>query len=144
GGFWAARGLLGARLLAFARALQQRIALELVLHVGGEVEIGQLQQLDRLHELRRHHERLALADQQLLRECHRVRRTWSVSCLYASHGAVHPVFRPELIESFPACPVLAPDIHLLAKTGERTAWTPGTSPVWARRNASHMRNSSPR
>ena len=42
--------------------LQQRIALELVLDKRDEVEIRQLQQLDRLHELRRHHQRLRLAE----------------------------------------------------------------------------------
>jgi hypothetical protein len=86
------RRLIGTRLV-LAGALEQRIALELVLHVGGEVQIRQLQQLDRLHELRRHHERLALANQQLLGKGHRVRRTWSVSCLSASRRAVHPNLR---------------------------------------------------
>ena len=42
--------------------LQQRIALQLLLDEGREVEIRQLQQLDRLHQLRRHHQRLRLAE----------------------------------------------------------------------------------
>ena len=38
------------------RLLEQRIALQLVLDIGGEIEARQLQQLDRLHQLRRHHQ----------------------------------------------------------------------------------------
>ncbi len=59
---------LGGRLLAPVRGavligpLKQRIALKLVLDEGHQVEIGQLQQLDRLHELRRHYQRLRLAE----------------------------------------------------------------------------------
>ena len=56
--------------LGFGRALQQRIALELVVHVGGQVQIRQLQQLDGLHQLRRHYERLALTDFESLTERH--------------------------------------------------------------------------
>ena len=47
---------------AVAGALQQRIALQFLLDEGRQVEIGQLQQLDRLHQLRRHHQRLRLAE----------------------------------------------------------------------------------
>ena len=47
---------------AVAGALQQRIALQFLLDEGREVEIRQLQQLDRLHQLRRHHQRLRLAE----------------------------------------------------------------------------------
>ena len=50
------------RLGALAGALQQRIALQFLFHEGRKVEIGQLQQLDRLHQLRRHHQRLGLAE----------------------------------------------------------------------------------
>ena len=50
------------RSASLASGLQQRVALKLGVDVGGEVEVGELQQLDRLHELRRHHERLALPD----------------------------------------------------------------------------------
>jgi len=46
-------------LLAFLR-VEQRIALQLVIEEGGKLQIGELQQLDRLKELRSHHQRLAL------------------------------------------------------------------------------------
>ncbi len=41
-------------------ALKQGIALKLRVHEGAELEAGHLQQLDRLLELRRHHQLLAL------------------------------------------------------------------------------------
>ena len=47
---------------AVTGAFQQRIALQFLLDEGREVEIRQLQQLDRLHQLRRHHQRLRLAE----------------------------------------------------------------------------------
>ena len=47
---------------AVTGALKQRIALQFLLDEGRKVEIGQLQQLDRLHQLRRHHQRLGLAE----------------------------------------------------------------------------------
>ena len=50
------------RLVVALVALEQRVALELGLDIGDEVEIGELQQLDGLHQLRRHHQRLALAE----------------------------------------------------------------------------------
>ena len=50
------------RLCAVAGALEQRISLQFLLDEGRKVEIGQLQQLDRLHQLRRHHQRLRLAE----------------------------------------------------------------------------------
>ena len=56
--------------VAFAGPLQQRIALELPFHVGDQIQVRELQQLDGLHQLRRHHERLALAHLQALRQCH--------------------------------------------------------------------------
>ena len=43
-------------------ALQQRIALQFFLDKGRQIEIGQLQQLDGLHQLRGHHQRLGLAE----------------------------------------------------------------------------------
>ena len=46
--------------VAVSDPFQQRIALEFPLHIGREVQIGELQQLDGLHQLRRHHERMAL------------------------------------------------------------------------------------
>ena len=42
--------------------IQQRIALQFLLDESGQVEVRQLQQLDRLHQLRRHHQRLRLAE----------------------------------------------------------------------------------
>ena len=53
---------LGPAVRSFAGAFQQRIALQFVFDEGGEVEVGQLQELDRLHQLRRHHQRLRLAE----------------------------------------------------------------------------------
>ena len=50
------------RLRAVGSALEQRIALQLLLDEGGQVQVRQLQQLDRLHQLRRHHQRLRLAE----------------------------------------------------------------------------------
>ena len=41
-------------------ALEERVLLELALDVGRQLEIAQLQQLDRLLQLRRHHQSLAL------------------------------------------------------------------------------------
>ena len=54
----------------FGAAVEQRIALELGFHIGDQIEIGELQQLDRLHQLRRHHQRLALPDLESLRKRH--------------------------------------------------------------------------
>ncbi len=42
-------------------AFQQGVALEFLLDEGGDLQIGELQQLDRLTKLRRHHQRLAVA-----------------------------------------------------------------------------------
>ena len=50
------------RLRTVAFALKQRISLQFLLNEGRKVEIGQLKQLDRLHKLRRHHQRLRLAE----------------------------------------------------------------------------------
>ena len=75
--------------LGFGSAFQERIALELVVHIGGQVEIRELQQLDGLHQLRRHHKRLALPDFELLTERHCVRENWSGSCLSASRAGVY-------------------------------------------------------
>jgi hypothetical protein len=47
-----------------------RFSLEFGFNVGDQVEIRELQQLDRLHQLRRHHQRLALADLESLRKRH--------------------------------------------------------------------------
>src|SRR5262249_49241616 len=56
--------------ITLSRPLEQRIALELSLDVGGKIEIGELQQLDRLHQLRRHHERMALTNLESLGKRH--------------------------------------------------------------------------
>ena len=90
-----AGGLRLARLARLARALagalQQRIALEFAFHIGRQIEIGELQQLDGLHQLRRHHERLALPEFESLRERHVAVQYWSGSCLSVYWLAVHPV-----------------------------------------------------
>ena len=59
---------------------EQRIAFELRFHIGGEVEIGELQQLDGLHQLRRHHQRVALAELESLAQSHAGCLNWSDSC----------------------------------------------------------------
>ena len=56
--------------LAFGGAFEQRVLFELPFDVGGQIQVRELQQLDRLHQLRRHHERLALAHLQSLSQCH--------------------------------------------------------------------------
>ncbi len=61
----AGRRLLGRRLVwrrlrALVLALEERVLLELALDVGRKLEVAQLQQLDRLLQLRRHHQGLAL------------------------------------------------------------------------------------
>ena len=48
--------------LVFGAAIEQRIAFEFGLDIRDQIEVGELQQLDRLHQLRRHHQRLALAE----------------------------------------------------------------------------------
>ena len=50
------RRLLAAWRLVRLVAFQQRIALQLLLDEGADLEIGELQQLDRLPQLRRHHQ----------------------------------------------------------------------------------------
>ena len=61
-------GLGGMKILG---ALEKRIALEFVLDIGGKFDIGQLQKLDRLQELRRHHHRLALTHDEFRGQSHR-------------------------------------------------------------------------
>ena len=56
--------------VALPDLLQQRIALELALHISRKVQVGELQQLDGLHQLRRHHERVALTDFESLGKRH--------------------------------------------------------------------------
>ena len=43
-------------------SVEQGVALQFGLDIGDEVEIGELQQLDGLHQLRRHHQGLALPE----------------------------------------------------------------------------------
>ncbi len=62
--------------------LQQRVALQLGIDIGREVEMRELQKLDRLQELRRHHQGLALAHLEPLQQTHQP----------APHAA--PRFRP--------------------------------------------------
>ena len=56
--------------LAFGGAFEQGVLFELPFDVGGQIQVRELQQLDGLHQLRRHHERLALAHLQSLSQCH--------------------------------------------------------------------------
>ena len=52
--------------LILAGTVEQRVALQLTFHVGRQIKAGELQQLDGLHQLRRHHQRLCLAELQSL------------------------------------------------------------------------------
>jgi hypothetical protein len=63
-------GLAGTRGLLRGRPFQQRIALQLAFYISCQIMVGQLQQLDGLHQLRRHHERLGLSKQKSLCESH--------------------------------------------------------------------------
>jgi hypothetical protein len=51
-------------------ALKQRVLFDLALDIGGELDIGELQQLDRLLQLRGHDKGLALPDIEPLGESH--------------------------------------------------------------------------
>jgi hypothetical protein len=55
----------------FSRSLEQRIAFELPFDICGKIEVGELQQLDGLHQLRRHYEGMALPKLESLGKCHR-------------------------------------------------------------------------
>ena len=72
GGGRCGRGLfgVGGHLRRRIVTLQQRIALQLGLAILGQLDIGQLQQLDRLLQLRRHDQRLALTDFEFLPQRH--------------------------------------------------------------------------
>ena len=48
--------------LAFDSALQQGVLFEFPLDVSGQIQVRELQQLDGLHQLRRHHQGLALTE----------------------------------------------------------------------------------
>ena len=60
-GFLGCRGRRNVRAWAVI-ALEQRVALELLLDPSLDLEIGELEELDRLPQLRRHHQRLAEAE----------------------------------------------------------------------------------
>ncbi len=60
-------GGLGRRVVAIAGALKQRVFFQLGVDVSRKVKAGELQQLDGLHQLRRHHQRLGLAELESLR-----------------------------------------------------------------------------
>ncbi len=90
--------------VAFSSSLEQRIAFELPFHICGQVQIGELQQLDGLHQLRRHYEGMALPKLESLGKRHghsetavllnqidrkRARGAWSNSCLSPSWPAVY-------------------------------------------------------
>ncbi len=68
GGLGGLGGALGRRVVA----LQQRVLLELALDEGRELHVGELQQLDRLLQLRRHDERLGVAEIEPLGKRHGV------------------------------------------------------------------------
>jgi hypothetical protein len=63
------RGCLGRPLVA--RRLEQRILLQLLGDEAFDFEVGKRQQLDRLLQLRRHHQRLALAQVEARCQRHR-------------------------------------------------------------------------
>ena len=48
--------------LPVVRAFKKWIALEFGVHMGRQIKVGELQQLDGLHQLRRHHQGLRLAE----------------------------------------------------------------------------------
>jgi hypothetical protein len=60
----------GAVLLALDALLEHRVLLQLLLHEIDELHARELQQLDRLLQLRRHHQLLTEADLLLELECH--------------------------------------------------------------------------
>ncbi len=59
------------RRFALAGALEEGVAFKLPFDIGGQIQVRELQQLDGLHQLRRHHERLALPHLKFLRQRHR-------------------------------------------------------------------------
>ncbi len=59
------------RVLLAGRGFEQRVLVELLGDEGLDLEVGERQQLDRLLELRRHHQRLGLAQVEAGGEAHR-------------------------------------------------------------------------
>jgi hypothetical protein len=71
------RGRFGAPSAASATGVSPSLArssrgffFELVVDISGQIQVRELQQLDRLHQLRRHHQRLGLAEFQSGGQCH--------------------------------------------------------------------------
>ena len=79
--------------LAFGGALEQRVLFELPFDIGGQIQVRELQQLDGLHQLRRHHERLALAHLQSLSQCHPERRSIGPFLAYLILTALYTALR---------------------------------------------------
>ena len=77
--------------LAFGGSFKQGVLFELPFDVRGQIQVRELQQLDGLHQLRRHHERLALPHLQSLRQRHQMTACWSSSCLSNSNAVVYRV-----------------------------------------------------
>ena len=65
---WLRARILGSRRGSIVTLIvfEQRIPLDFLIYITGEFEIGELQQLDRLLQLRRHHKGLSLAQVQPL------------------------------------------------------------------------------
>ena len=61
---------LGTGRVRLLLALEQRVLLELALDIGRQLEVRELQQLDRLLQLRRHHQALALTQIEAEGQCH--------------------------------------------------------------------------
>ena len=82
GGIAISVGCFGPFVVGF-RPFQKRVPLEFGVDIGDKVEIGKLEQFDRLHQLRRHHQRLALPEFELLRKRHTPMSlgNWSEFCL---------------------------------------------------------------
>ena len=68
---------LGVWILALLRTLEQRIARQFVLDELGQLEVGHLQQLDRLQQLRRQNHSLTLPHRQFGRERHTYRKPFT-------------------------------------------------------------------
>ena len=68
---------LGVWVLALLRTLEQRIARQFVLDELGQLEVGHLQQLDRLQQLRRQNHSLTLPHRQFGRERHTYRKPFT-------------------------------------------------------------------
>ena len=126
--------LSGPRRVALRHALQQRIALELAVDIGNEIQVRELQQLDGLHQLRRHHERLALPDFKSLRQRHWYFTTqhWPVSCLYRYRAGVHPCLGTVVNSDW---------VRAAAKFGQTNGRACPGNPA---AGTHHIRNSSPR